>query len=490
MRIENIMPQYQSFLCDESRLSGFSDHIVFPNTINDICEVLNRINKDGNTVTVQGSRTGMVGGAVPQGGLVLNLSKMNQIFDEAQNEKLGYICVQAGATLHQIEEVANASNLFFPPNPTEQTATIGGIFASNAQGPSCLIYGESSKYIHGLSWITPKGTLWKIKRGDYVFKENKCSLPDGEELIIPSDLPHSPVKLFEEGMDLVDFLAGSEGSLGVAAEFELKLLPLPKEVWGVVYFFSNSEQSSAFAKQLLDWNKDDNSASLMAAEFYNEGALKLLDESRQNSALLKALPQFPINTSAAIYVELCGDDIDAVENALMQHLDYFSDVGGEEEDTWAESGFSSIQRFRDMRHAIPSILNEMIDLDLENHDKKWETDFSGCPEMFDDFLKIYNQALLDYKLKGLIYGHILQNKMHLALLPQTLEQQSVCKDLVYSISKQVMQKNGFLITENGVGLLKQSLVNDFMPPMVGDTIEKTRMTFDRDKCMKYRGEEE
>ena len=490
MKIERISPKYQSFLSDESQLSGFSDDIVFPDSIDDICEILKQINKQGSTVTVQGARTGLVGGALPQGGLVLNLSKMDKILEPLQNEESRTLRVQAGCTLEPIEQAVHANNLFFPPNPTEPTATIGGIFASNALGPNSLLYGTSSKYIQALSWITPKGELWKIKRGDYIFKANKCLLPNGEEIVIPSDLPHSPIKIIDEAMDLIDFLAGSEGALGVGAEFELRLLPLPKEVWGVVYFFKNSEQAIAFAKRLFEWNKNENDADLMATEFYDQGVLKLLDASRQESVLLKTLPPFPENVSTAIYTELCGGDSDLLEEALMQHLDFFSDTGGEEQDTWAESGFSSIRRFRDMRHAIPSIFNEMLMPSSNSQEKRWATDFSGCPTMFEEFLDIYNQTLSDFALKGFIYGHILQNKMHLALLPETPEEQIACKNLVYKISQWVMQEKGFLITENGIGLLKRTLVNDFMPPMVRDTIEEIRLHFDPNKTMKRPRKEE
>ncbi len=484
MKTENIMPHYQSYLSDESQLSGFSNDIVFPDNMDDICNILKQVNKDGKTVTVQGARTGVVGGAVPQGGLVLNVSKMNRILDKTENANAFTLRVQAGVTLEQIEEAANADDLFFAPNPTEATATIGGVFASNALGPNGLFYGASSTHIQALSWITPRGERWALARGNYRFKANKCALPDGAEIVIPADLPHSPVKFFDESMDLIDFLAGSEGALGLAAEFELKLLPLPKEVWGVVYFFNNAEQASAFAKKLFDWKKNEHNADLIAAEFYDSGVVKLIDASRQSCALLKNLPSFPKNVSAAIYTELSGDNGETLEEALMQHLDYFSHVGGEEENTWAESGFSSIRRFRELRHAIPSILNEMVTPDLENQQKRWETDFSGAPEMFDDFLKIYNQTRADVGLKRLIYGHILQNNMHLALLPETPEQQRICKDLVYRISQWVMQNNGFLITENGIGLLKQSLVHDFMPAKVADTIEKIRLHFDPNNCMK------
>ena len=490
MKTEPIMPKYQSFLTDESKVTGFAEEIIFPTDLSDICLALQYANENGKKVTVQGSRTGIVGGAVPRSGIVLNLSKMNRILGSRNDENSCYLKVQAGVTLKQIETKVNSKGFFFPPNPTEDTATIGGVFSSNAAGSNCLIYGDSSKYISELSFVTTKGELWSIKRGEYVFVNNKCNLPNGAEIKIPTGLPHSPIKIFSEGMDLIDFLSGTEGILGVAVEFELELLPLPKEIWGVVYFFNELEQAIDFSRKLLDWKAQDENASLMATEFYDKGTLKLLNDSRQSNILLKSLPQFPQNACTAIYTELCGDNSDIVETSLMEHLNLFLEVGGAEEDTWAESGTSSIKRFRDMRHAVPSIINEMINLDNKNDYKRWETDFSGCPEMFEDYLNLYYKALENNELNGLIYGHILNNRMHLALLPENTEQESLCNSVMQQLDEKVMQKQGFLITENGVGILKQSLVRKFMPKAVTELIEIILHTFDPNKCMKYSMKEE
>ncbi|MEG0979692.1 MAG: FAD-binding oxidoreductase [Oscillospiraceae bacterium] len=491
MKIEPIMPKYQSYLGDESRALGYAENIVFASDTNDICSAIKNASKNKILLTVQGARTGVVGGAVPHGGLVLNLSKMNNIINMSADRSSNSMRVQAGVTLGQIEAEANANGLFFPPNPTEQTATIGGIFASNATGSSSLLFGDSSKYVSSLEFVTLSGELWKIKRGEYFFNEDKCPLPNGKEIKIPVNLPHySIMKYPEQGTDLIDFLAGSEANLGVVTELELRIFPLPSEMWGVVYFFSSLEQAIMFLKQLKIWKSSENNAHLMATEFFDEEALKLLSNARQTSITLKALPEFPPNTCIAVYTELCGDDSDELESALMQHLDFFTAVGGKEESTWAETGLSEIRRFRDMRHAVPELINEAICLDAEHLFTRCETDFSGCPEKFTEFLEMYYKSVEKLGLKGLVYGHILQNKMHLALLPQSAKQQEACENLVKLLAEQVVNESGYLITENGVGFLKRQLVKSFLHPEVAKLIDDIRLIFDTEMCMKNKENEE
>ncbi len=487
MNSEPIFPKYQSLLKDESGISGTAEEVVFAENTDDVCSALQYANKNRLCVTVQGARTGLVGGAVPKGGLVLNLSKMNKILDD--NIKNKFLKVLSGVTLQQIEDISNSNGLFFAPNPTEKTATIGGAFASGASGPNCLLYGDSSQYIHKLSWVTPQGELWNIERGKFTFNNNKCLLPNGSEILIDSKLPHSPVKIAYDGMDLIDFLSGSEGFLGVATEFEIELLKSPKEIWGVVYFFNNLEQTLSFLNQLFDWNSDTQNAKLMVLEFYDKNTLELLDVSRKSSPLLKSLPNFPNDTCYAVYTEISSDSSDDVEEALMQHLDMFVDAGGQEENTWAESGNSAIQRFRDMRHAVPELINENMN-NTTDFKARWETDFCGMPERFVEFLKEYYDVLSNYKVNALVYGHILKNKLHVALLPQTIEENDLCNEIIDVLAERVMLKEGYLISENGVGLLKIPLVEKFFDNKTIDNINQIRLAFDPNKCMKnFRREE-
>ncbi len=437
MKPEPISPITQSFLHDESQVAGFADGIVFPTTVEELADVIRAAARGDIQLTVQGARTGLAGAAVPQGGWMVNLSKMNTTPEFIKAEGRTFLRVQAGVTLEQIEIAATSRGLFFAPNPTEQTATIGGMFATGASGMSGLRYGSSSQSVQRLRWVTPQGDIWNISRGEYCFDEAGCMMPDGRRLTLRG----------HNECDLIDFLSGSMGQLGIVAELDLLLLPLHKECWGVVYFFANSEELLQFAQRLAEWRLTYNDL-LFAAEYFNSDALALLGSSR--STAQQPLPDFPQDVQAALYVELRGDDGTALEEALEEHLIMFAETGEDDAHTWAENG-SGIRRLRDMRHVLVETLTAIPGKDA----MKWEMDFTAPSERFAETLRACEHELEKHGLSGIIYGHLLQNRMHVALSPQTTEEQEAAMQLLFALAERIVRAGGRLAAEYGRGKISR-----------------------------------
>ncbi len=437
MKPEPISPKTQSFLHDESQMAGFADGIAFPETAEELVSVIRASAESDVQLTVQGARTGLVGGAVPQGGWVINLSKMNAApeFKEAEGRTL--LHVQAGVTLEQIEITAASRGLFFVPNPTELTATIGGMFATGASGMSDLRYGASSQFVHRLRWVTPAGDIWDIRRGEYCIDESGCTLPDGQRLGLCG----------HARCDLIDFLFGSEGRLGIAAELDLLLLPLYKECWGVVYFFVDKESAVKFTLGLAAWRQS-HTDLLFAAEYYNSDALAMLGASQRTAQ--QSLPAFPQDALAALYVELRGDDGTTLEEALEEHLALFAEADGDDAHTWAENG-SGVHRLRDMRHT----LTESLTTALSGDAMKWELDFAAPPERFADTLHTCEHELEKHGLSSIIYGHLLQNRLHVALSPQTEEEREAAGQVLSALAARLVQTGGKLAAEYGIGKIRR-----------------------------------
>lgn len=455
----NILPigmEFEGYLRDESRLSGTADFIVFPEDTEQVREALRLAKGRRLSVKVQGARTGLAGGAVPRGGLILNLSRMNRILGIED----GLLHVQAGVTLEQIEPHAAAQGCFFPPNPTEGSATIGGVFATGAAGPSSLRYGVSSRYVQTLCWLTAEGTLWEIERGRFIFDKAGCTLPDGRRLEVRALPAASPLAFgnFCAGLDLIDFLAGSEGKLGLAAELTLTLLPLPSQGWGVVYFFSETETALTFGEALCRRLEQDKQA-LVCAEFMDSGALSRLAPEKLG------LPLFPENVKAAVYTELAGEDGSALEAILADHLDLFGALGEPDENTWAEQGQAGIRRFHRLRHAIPELVGEQAGFRDENGrlSPRMETDFFGSPERTADYIRMYQSGLLAEGLDGAIYGHLLQNRLHTTFFCKNPQEMKRAKVLIRKWAEQVVADGGTLVGENGVGRLKAELLDALIP---------------------------
>ena len=142
-----------------------------------MAEQIRRVRSEGGTVTVQGARTSIVGGAVPRSGHILNVSKMTSFialsFREDRNEYV--LGLQPGVLLCDLldavrtgdfgETVSSGSSdavsryrehlgsHFFPPDPTEISASIGGMTACNASGARTFLYGPTRPYVHGITVV-------------------------------------------------------------------------------------------------------------------------------------------------------------------------------------------------------------------------------------------------------------------------------------------------------------------------------------------------
>ena len=151
-------------------------------------------------VTVRGSGTGLVGGAVPlEGGILLDTSGMTNVIE--LDEKNMTITVEPGVLLMDVAKYVEERGFFYPPDPGEKTATIGGNISTNAGGMRAVKYGVTRDYVRALTVVLPNGEI--IELGGKIAKNSS-------------------------GYSLKDLIVGSEGTLGVVARATLRLLPLPK----------------------------------------------------------------------------------------------------------------------------------------------------------------------------------------------------------------------------------------------------------------------
>ena len=154
---------YTDYLFDESRVVGHAEYIAFPQTEEELVTVVRYCDAHNLPLTAQGGLTGLTGGASPDGGLILNLSKMNRILGLRKGaDGCYYLRVEPGILLTQVRKALSEKafditdwdtasvealrdlkpgELFFSPDPTETTASLGGMAACNASGARSLLYG-------------------------------------------------------------------------------------------------------------------------------------------------------------------------------------------------------------------------------------------------------------------------------------------------------------------------------------------------------------
>lgn len=264
--------RYKEYLTDESGLRGACEEIIFPSSSDELRDCL----KLDLQFTIQGSRTGIMGGASPMGdgsdsrkAAILNLSRLQNIAEVTIQNNISYIRADAGAALEDIQARLRKKHLFFPVEPTENTATIGGAFACNAKGLTSLKYGSCNDHVEGIELLTADGNLLTIPRGNYFFEEDGCPLPDGGFLScrpLPCKKERIPLLPYK-GMDLIDLFAGSEGTLGILLSLNLRVIPIPPACWSLIFFFSDEKEALAFAGKLKTLPAG--AGEILCAEFFD-----------------------------------------------------------------------------------------------------------------------------------------------------------------------------------------------------------------------------
>lgn len=445
---------HQDFLHDESRLTGYAEYICFPQNVQEAVDAFLWAKQQQITVTIQGSRTGIVGGAVPQGGLVVNLSKMTQIGPVTGDAQQGYqVVVGPGVLCQQLNDQLAKKRLFFAPDPTETTATIGGMFSHNARGLCGYRYGSTADHVLGITLLRPDGTLMELARGQCCFDSCGCTLPDGTRLELEQLPQHSEVPCVPTcGMDLIDLIAGSEGVLGAVVQLTLQVLPCLEEPWGVTFFYETEEKALAFCEEV----RAKALAGICCMEFFDRFSLKRVEQMKEISTTLKALTEFPQNSNAAVYLEVSHPDSAVVDDTLMELLTEFSEQGGAEEESRAVSGQAAVKIFHQMRHAVPESVNMSIDLLRQTVPEahKFGLDFScpqlTCPEQYG----LYTSIIEEFGLPYVIFGHAAERHLHCNLVPSNAEQLALCPQAVARLAEAFSSKGANLCSENGVGKLK------------------------------------
>jgi FAD/FMN-containing dehydrogenase len=180
------------------RWSGTTPLLALPRSTAEVAAVVGVCAESGTAITPQGGNTGLVGGQIPDGEILLSLEKMRAVRETNTDDDV--LIVEAGLTLAEAHEAAAAVGRRFPLSlASEGSCTIGGLISTNAGGVAVLRYGTMRQLVLGLEAVLPNGEVWDgLKR---LRKDNT-------------------------GYDLKQLLIGAEGTLGVVTAAALKLFPV------------------------------------------------------------------------------------------------------------------------------------------------------------------------------------------------------------------------------------------------------------------------
>jgi D-lactate dehydrogenase (cytochrome) len=294
-----------------------------------------------------------------------------------------------------------------------------------------------------------------IQRGQYCFDHGVCPLPWGGELNLDPDLFNSG--LFDSGQDddLIDLYLGSEGMLGVITSLELRLEPKPSEIWGVVFLFTDQAQTIEFIDSLSQ-NPD---PEIAAIEFMDHSTLASIQNFKQTRTSLSKFPDLDPQTDSAVCIAIHSDRMNRVEAVSERLMTSAETLGCDLDQTWAFCNDHEMEQFYGFRHAAPESLNTQIDIARQTDVRicKLGTDMQAASMPLSELVEMYQNDLVQHRLKGAVFGHAGDGIMHVNILPQNFDEYTLARKLMRKWAENIHSRDGSVIKEHGIGKIKPHL---------------------------------
>ncbi len=238
--------------------------VVLPGTAGEVRDVVAACARERVPWVARGAGSGLSGGALPvQDGIVVAVTRMRRVLSAALDDLR--VVVEPGVTNTEVGALVGPG-LYYPPDPSSQiVCTIGGNVAENSGGAHCFKYGFTTNYVTGATVVLSDGEVAEL---------------GGMEL----DLP---------GYDLIGAFVGSEGTLGVATDVTLRVIPAPETVKTMVAFFDGTGPAGHAVSDIVG-------AGVVP------GAIEMMDNLTIQAAERAVNAGFPTDAAAALLVELDG----------------------------------------------------------------------------------------------------------------------------------------------------------------------------------------
>lgn len=465
MIIKKNQDEFENYLTDASNFKGFAEKLFIPESVEELRQIVSECYVLGCQMTVSAARTGLTGGSVPLSSTLISTERLNKIKCIDQQNKT--VTLEPGVVIKELQTSLEKFGLFYPPNPTEQNSTIGGNVATNASGAKTFKYGSTRNYVKRLKMILADADEIELIRGDVVEKNGVITLltKSGRDISIPiNDINMPPIKhaagyFIKEGMDAIDLIIGSEGTLGIIYEIELEVLDLPEAVLGGLVFFHSDDSLIKFVdelrnisnKYLLKDQKSVNTISSRLIEFFDDKSLNLLRVKYS---------QIPVNCCGAIWFE---------QEYLFEHEDSLIDewykfIGKHSEyvdDTWFAIDDVSHKKLNEFRHDLPLFVFEIIS---QNNSFKIGTDTAVPKEYLDEYYHFLKNTLTDSGLTYYTWGHIGNTHFHANLLTSCEDENRIAIEVYIKIIERALDLKGTVSAEHGIGKLKRK----YLQMMFGD----------------------
>lgn len=400
-------------------IESMPDVLIYVTSTEEVSKIMKYANDNIIPVVARGSGTDLVGAAVAlKGGFMICTKLMNHILELDENNLT--VTVEPGVLLMELQAYVEEHDFFYPPDPGEKSATIGGNLSTNAGGMRAVKYGVTRDYVRGLTVVLPNGNIEHI--GGKTVKNSS-------------------------GYDLKDLIVGSEGTLCVITEAILKIVPLPSESVSMLLPFTTMEKAIEVVPEIIK-----SKASLTAIEYMSLDTIISAEKF-----LGKKFPD--TNYEAYILLTFDGNNSKAVEEEYTKVASmciecgaidgYFVDTEERKKSVWSSRGA--------FLEAIKASTNEMDECDVVVPKSK-----------VADYIKYTHDVAKQVGVRIPSFGHAGDGNLHIYICRDNMNDEEWCLklkqsfDLLYSKAREI---GGQVSGEHGIGYAKK----DYLYKQLGDS---------------------
>ena len=415
---------------DNSRLQAMPDAVVLASRHEQIQPLVELCNQQQIPLIARGRGTGTTGATVPiHGGIVLSLERMNRIIKIDPANRV--MVVEPGVTNQEVQDAAREHGFFWSPDPTSAAfCSVGGNLAYNSAGPRTVKYGSTRDNVLGLRAITGAGK--EIRTGVYTSKG-------------------------VVGYDLTRLLIGSEGTLAIITEANLKLTPLPEAKRTLQAIYQDMDSAAKAVSAIMA-----QPVTPCALEFIDGQAIEMIRDYSK--------AELPQEAGAMLMIE-----VDGLEAGLDQAAETVATAArndGALSVTLARSK-QEVQQLWDTRKALSPALRNIAPKKI-NEDVV--VPVSEIPVLINGLTALAKK----YDITIVNFGHAGNGNIHVNLLidpddPKQMQRADLCLDEVFSL---VLELNGSISGEHGVGLVKRDFVSREIDAATLELMHNIRVQFD------------
>ena len=410
-----------------------SKAVVFPETNEEVSKILSICNDHKIPVVPFGTGTSLEGNVVGnENGITISLEKMNKVLSVNVED---FDCrVQACVTREQLNDYLREDGVFFPIDPGANAA-IGGMASTSASGTMAVKYGTMKTVISGLTVVLPNGDI--INTG-------------------------SRTKKTSAGYNLTNLFIGSEGTLGIITEVQLRLSPIPESIMSAVCHFPSLEMAVQTAQHIIQYG-----VPIARIEMLNKEQMEI----SINYSKLKDIEAVP-----TLFFEFHGTETSNQENIKI--VEEISQENNGSSFKWAKDLAERNKLWQarwDVYYSVKALIN---------NGRVYSTDVCLPISNITECVNFAEDQTKKLGLRAPMVGHLGDGNFHVVLPYDPKENETYDRIRKFSdlLIDKTLELNGTITGEHGVGLHKKA----YLLKEHGDSIplmKSIKRTIDRNNIM-------